>query len=208
MSRECATPMQVQYVNFGNNNLLSSIPKLAAGLQLLDMSSNGLSKLSYKLLPHSLQVLRLGNNKLAGTFPDVSMLLANLTVLDLSYNLLTGSLPVELPGKLAVLNVTHNNMSGPLPAAWHVPLAEARLGSNKFEGKLPPSWSEYGKSTSNSLQLSMLDTEIRGPMPRPWVQQFCLAIIRNSSTQLLFSPRTITIPVEVYKTSNWHWGLQ
>ncbi|KAL3145840.1 hypothetical protein ABBQ38_015212 [Trebouxia sp. C0009 RCD-2024] len=184
----------VQYVNFGSNNLSSSIPKLAAGLQLLDMSSNGLSELSYKLLPRSLKVLRLGNNKLAGSFPDVSLLPANLTILDLSYNLLMGSLPVAMPSKLAVINITHNNMNGTLPAAWHVPLAEARLGSNKFVGKLPPSWSQYGKSTSNSLQLSMLDTTIRGPMPQPWVQQFCLAIVRNSSTQVLFSPTTIIIP--------------
>ncbi|KAL3145938.1 hypothetical protein ABBQ38_015298 [Trebouxia sp. C0009 RCD-2024] len=183
----------VKYVNFGGNNLSSSIPKLAAGLQLLDMSSNALSKLSYKLLPDSLEVLRLGNNKLAGGFPDATLLPANLTILDLSYNLLTGSLPVALPSKLAVLNATHNKMNGTLPAAWHVPLAEARLGSNKFEGKLPASWSQYGKNTSNSLQLSMVDTEIRGPMPQPWVQQFCLAIVSNSSTRVLFSPRTITI---------------
>lgn len=167
---------------------------MAAGLQLLDMSSNALLKLSYNLLPQSLEVLRLGNNKLAGAFPDVSLLPANLTVLDLSYNLLTGSLPVALPSKLTVLNVTQNNMNGTLPAAWHVPLAEVRLGSNKFVGKLPPSWSQYGTSTSNSLQLSILDTEIRGPMPQPWVQQFCLAIVRNSSAQVLFSPTTFTLP--------------
>ncbi|KAL3145780.1 hypothetical protein ABBQ38_015158 [Trebouxia sp. C0009 RCD-2024] len=184
----------VKYVNFGGNNLSSSIPNLAAGLQLLDMSSNALLKLSYNLLSQSLEVLRLGNNSLVGAFPDVSLLPANLTVLDLSYNLLTGSLPVALPSKLAVLNATHNNMNGTLPAAWHVPLAEVRLGSNKFEGKLPASWSQYGRNTSNSLQLSMEDTDIRGPMPQPWVQQFCLAIVRNSSTQLLFSPTTITIP--------------
>ncbi|KAL3148709.1 hypothetical protein ABBQ38_014122 [Trebouxia sp. C0009 RCD-2024] len=189
----------VQYVNFGSNHLSSSIPKLAAGLQLLDMSSNGISKLSYKLLPHSLEVLRLGNNKLAGAFPDVSLLPPNLTILDLSYNLLTGSLPLAMPSKLTVLNATHNHMSGNLPDAWDVPLAEARLGSNKFVGKLPTSWSQYGRSTGNSLQLSILDTEIRGPMPQQWVQQFCLAIVRNSSSQVLFSPRTIVIP-----TSDFH----
>ncbi|KAL3131869.1 hypothetical protein ABBQ38_007579 [Trebouxia sp. C0009 RCD-2024] len=184
---------QVQYVNFGSNNLTSSIPKLAAGLQLLDMSSNALSKLSYELLPQSLEVVRLGHNKLDGAFPDVSLLPANITILDVSYNLLTGSLPVALPSKLAVLNASFNNLNGSLPVAWHVPLAEARLGSNKFVGKLPASWSQYGKNTSNSLQLSVEDTEIRGPMPQQWVQQFCLAIVKNSSTQVLFSLKDITI---------------
>ncbi|KAL3161106.1 hypothetical protein ABBQ38_009487 [Trebouxia sp. C0009 RCD-2024] len=193
----------VKFVNFGSNNLSSSIPKLAAGLQLLDMSSNALSKLSYKVLPDSLEVLRLGYNKLAGAFPDVSVLPANLAILDLSYNLLTGSLPAAMPSKLVVLNATHNNMNGTLPAAWHVPLAEARLGSNKFVGKLPASWSQYGRNTSNSLQLSMVDTEIRGPMPQPWVQQFCLAIVRISSTQLLFSPTTLDIYTNEDRATNF-----
>ncbi|KAL3158542.1 hypothetical protein ABBQ38_010763 [Trebouxia sp. C0009 RCD-2024] len=199
----------VQYVNIGSNNLSGSIPKLtqAPGLQLLDMSSNALSTVSYKLLPNSLEVLRLGNNKLVGAFPDASLLPANLTILDLSHNLLTGSLPVALPSNLAVLNVTHNNMDGTLPAAWDVRLAEARLGSNKFVGKLPASWSQYGKDTSNSLQLSLLDTEIRGPMPQSWVQQFCLAIIRNSSTQVLFSPKTIVIPRVASQAGDNHEAL-
>ena len=157
------------------------------------MSSNPLLKLAYEQLPRSLKVLRLGNNTLAGPFPDVSLLPANLTILDLSHNLLTGSLPATLPSKLAVLNVTNNDMNGTLPDAWQVPLAEARLGSNKFVGKLPASWSTYGQNTSNSLQLSVVDTDIRGPMPQQWVEQFCLAIVRNSSAQVLFSPEVITI---------------
>ncbi|KAL3136330.1 hypothetical protein ABBQ38_005594 [Trebouxia sp. C0009 RCD-2024] len=92
-------------------------------------------------------------------------------------------------------------MNGTLPDAWDVPLAEVRLGSNKFVGKLPASWSQYGRDTSNSLQLSMMDTEVRGPMPQLWVQQFCLAIVRNATTQLLFSPPSITISTPAGDTS-------
>lgn len=144
-------------------------------------------------MPGSLQVVRLSNNALTGPFPDAPQLPTNLIILDLSHNLLTGTLPNALPAKLAAINVTDNHLKGTLPDTWEVALAEVRLDNNDFSGKLPVSWSAWGRTSSNSIQLSLLNAQMHGSMPQQWVQQFCLAIVRNLSTQMLFTPTSTQI---------------
>lgn len=116
------------------------------------------------------------------------MLPSNLTVLDLSHNLLTGTLPNSLPANLSALNISSNHLVGTLPNTWHVPIATLRLDNNSFVGHMPPSWSLWGKNSGNSLQLSITDAGIGGKMPQQWVQQFCLSATNNSSRFLLFDP--------------------
>lgn len=89
--------------------------------------------------------------------------------------------------------MTQNHRSGTLPDTWAVALAEVRLDKNDFSGKLPVSWSEWGKSSSNSIQLSLLNAQMHGNMLQQWVLQFCLATVQNSSTQMLFTPTTAQI---------------
>lgn len=150
------------------------------------------AEVSFEQLPGSLQVVRLSNNALIGPFPAAAQLPPNLTILDLSHNLLTGTLPSALPAKVAAINVTHNHLNGTLPD-WEGALAEVRLDNNDFSGKLPVSWSEWGKTSSNSIQLSLLNAQLHGNMPQQWVLQFCLAIVQSSSTQMLFTPNTTQV---------------
>ncbi|KAK7282393.1 hypothetical protein RIF29_11115 [Crotalaria pallida] len=66
----------------------------------------------------------------------------SLIFLDLSYNMLTGSLPKEIGGMLylTILNVGHNNLSGNLPPELGrvINLNILDLSHNRFEGQIPP----------------------------------------------------------------------
>ena len=114
------------------------------------------------------------------------MLPSNLAVLDLSHNLLTGTLPNSLPANLSALNISSNRLTGTLPNSWNVPISTLRLDNNSFTGHMPPSWSIWGKHSSNSLQLSITNTDMGGKMPQEWEQQFCLSVTSNSSMLVLF----------------------
>jgi len=86
-----------------------------------------------------------------------------------------------------VFNASNNQFNGSLPWNWSS-MAELRLDNNDLTGKLPAAWSNWGSNTSNAIQLSLVDTQLRGHMPRQWVQQFCLATVQNFSERVLFTP--------------------
>ncbi len=153
----------------------------------MNVTSNHISQWSHSALPNSIQVLYAANNSFHGNITDPSMLPASLIVLDVSYNQLTGVLPANLPASLAVLNASNNQLNGTLPSKW-ASVAELRLDNNSLTGKLPSHWSNWGSNTSNAIQLSLKDNYLHGNMPQPWVQQFCLATVRNSTEHVLFRP--------------------
>lgn len=177
------------------NQLQGSVPEGWPELVSLDLSSNQFTVAKLDNMSAGIQLLHLGSNSLAGTLPP-SGLPANLTLLDIASNSLTGSLPSNLPGNMSVLNISHNSFNGPLPSSWSEleKMAELRLDDNPLTGKLPASWSAWGNSTGNSLQASITNTSIHGRMPRQWVQQFCLAIVRLNVAHTLYQPVNLTIP--------------
>lgn len=173
------------------NQLSGTIPQMA-NLAVLNATSNKLSYSSLADLPASLKVVYLANNSLTGTFPQPNQLPANLTVLDLSNNLLSGALPQALPANLTVLNVSQNQLTGSLPTQWQR-LAELRLDDTALTGVLPDAWSEWGSNTSNSIQLSLVNNNLHGQVPRKWVEQFCLAVTHDFSEQVLFEPTPLQL---------------
>jgi Leucine rich repeat len=76
------------------------------------------------------------------TFP----LLPALKVLDLSSNLIEGSLPARL-GKLEVLQLGYNMLSGTIPANWtkSTHLKRLQLGFNGLSGTLPSTMGKMGQ---------------------------------------------------------------
>lgn len=187
--------MQVLYATFADNQLAGSIPVMSNITLGLNMSSNRFSTVSFEAFANSLQLLYLANNSLNGTL--ASTLPANLSLLNVSYNDFSGPLPSHLPPGMSVLNVSHNAFNRSLPKGWGKiqSLAQLNLDNNKFSGALPAEWSALGNNTNNSLQMSILDANLQGHMPRQWVQQFCLAIIRSSQPQVLFEPINITFGI-------------
>ncbi|KFK30350.1 hypothetical protein AALP_AA7G250200 [Arabis alpina] len=132
----------LQTLNLSNNSFNGPLPVSlfnARELQSLDLSSNMISgELSSSIGDlHNLLTLNLSDNALAGKLPENLVTLRNLTVvslennyfsgqllggwrvvefLDLSSNLLNGSLPVDFGGdNLRFLNVSFNQISGEIP---------------------------------------------------------------------------------------------
>ena len=120
-----------------------------------------------------------------------------LKLLDLSRNNLSGPLPQDMPPNLSILRVSTNAFAGTLPSSWSrlQNMAELRLDNNQLTGTLPPTWAAWGGQTGNSIQLSILNTRLHGRMPRQWVQQFCLAIVKSSDARVLFKPIDIATTI-------------
>lgn len=184
--------LQIEVARFDDNQLTGTIPRMADTAVLLNFTDNRLSGPALESLPTSLQVLYLANNAITGTLPDPSVLPSNLTVLDVSGNRLSGSLPQALPVNLTVLDASNNALTGTLPSGWSR-LAELKLDNMQLTGKLPSGWSAWGKNTSNSIQLSLVNTSLGGHVPQQWVEQFCLASVRTSEEQVLFNATPVNV---------------
>ena len=182
--------LQLVIARFDDNLITGTLPHLADTTVFLNASVNQLSQ-TIQNLPASLQALAIGSNSIYGTIPDSALLPANLAVLDVSNNLLSGSLPQVLPINLTVLNASHNQLSGTLPTWPMLTVTQLKLDGNNLTGVLPAEWSAWGNNTRNSIQLSIVDTQLHGHMPRQWVQQFCVAVVRNVSDEELFEPPSL-----------------
>lgn len=162
----------IQYLtnlDLSNNSINGSIPLTlfsAPQLQRLDFSNNRISGQLPELVGHlkNLQFLNLSGNALAGRLPANLTRLRNLTVvslkdnyffgkipfgfdsvqvLDLSSNLINGSLPPNFGGNnLRYFNVSFNRLSGEIPpefASKIPPNATIDLSYNNFSGAIPES---------------------------------------------------------------------
>ncbi|KAK4491128.1 hypothetical protein RD792_001852 [Penstemon davidsonii] len=153
--------------NFLNGTLPTSLFN-ASELEVLSLSNNGISGEIPLFIsgPKNLQLLNLSNNALAGNIPKSLTSLQNLTVvslrgnsfsgqiptgirsfetLDLSSNLLIGSLPVEFGGEnLKYLNLSSNKLSGLVPQEFAIKIptdAIIDLSFNDLSGEIPDSGS-------------------------------------------------------------------
>lgn len=188
--------LQVLVCVLDTNQLSGPVPYMPKAV-VMNMSDNAFTDARFEVMPTTLQLLYLANNSLTG---DISQLGEctdhNLTVLDLSYNNLGGSLPEfkDMPHKLSIFNISNNRFVGTLPSSWSRldSMAELRLDNNNFTGKLQPEWSAWGKNTDNSLQLSITNTCLHGHIPRQWIEQFCLAIVKNGTARVLVQYVNIT----------------
>ncbi|KAK8259314.1 hypothetical protein V6Z12_D13G047400 [Gossypium hirsutum] len=131
--------------NFFNGTLPSSIFN-STELQVLSLGGNVISGELPETIAGmaSLQILNLSDNALAGKIPQNLTLLQNLTVLlDLSSNLLNGTLPLDFGGgNLGLLNLSYNKISGSISPEFadKVPHnATIDLSFNNLTGAIPES---------------------------------------------------------------------
>ena len=186
--------VQVIVLELQDNQLSGTVPYMEK-LQYLNLSSNHFTEPNLKAVPIELQLLYLANNSLGGNILQLGSHLSGeriftLKLLDLSFNILSGSLPQDVPPSLSVLNISNNAFVGSLPSSWSTlqNMTVLRLDNNQLTGALPRAWSSWGLNTGNSLQLSITHASLQGRMPRAWIEQFCLAIVRSNTVRLLFEP--------------------
>ncbi|RDX77454.1 Receptor protein kinase-like protein, partial [Mucuna pruriens] len=167
----------LQHIDLSNNFLNGSLPNTifnSSQLQVLALSNNVISGQLPEMIGKltNLKILNLSDNAFAGLIPDNLPNLPNLTVvslksnyfsgsvptwfnhveiLDLSSNLLNGSLPNEFGGEsLRYLNLSNNKISGTIPAAFAKEFPEnttVDLSFNNLTGPIPGSQALLNQKT-------------------------------------------------------------
>ncbi|KAJ4951475.1 hypothetical protein NE237_028307 [Protea cynaroides] len=215
----------VQYVNMSHNRLNGGFfsddsVKLFRNLGVLDLGDNQLNGQlpSFGSLPN-LRILRLGNNQLYGSIPEE--LLGNsipleeldlssngfsgsiqgisstvLKVLNLSSNVLNGSLPSTLGGCI-VLDVSKNMISGDISTVqnWGTSLEVIDLSSNSLSGSFPNLTSQFQRLTSIKIRNNSLVGDLPlalGTYPRLSSVDFSLNELTGHILSSFFTSLTLT----------------
>ncbi|KAL6323939.1 hypothetical protein AAG906_006209 [Vitis piasezkii] len=113
-----------------------------------------------------LQRLHLGRNKLLGPIPDELGQMANLGLLELSDNLISGTIPSSLGNlsQLRYLYLSHNHLTGKIP----IQLTQCSLlmlldlSFNNLQGSLP---TEIGHFSNLALSLNLSNNNLQGELP-------------------------------------------
>ncbi|KAI3895204.1 hypothetical protein MKX03_009389 [Papaver bracteatum] len=157
-------------------NLLSSIPDgfitdcgRLNGLKMLDLSQNKLSG----FLPNfsdfsSLESLLLSKNEFVGSIPDELFSCQNLTLLDLSYNNISGVLSNSIGdlSKLETLLLSSNNLSGEIPKSLSNIKTLTRLAANQnsFTGMIPSGISVQSLDLSFNNLVGSIPSDLLSPL--------------------------------------------
>ncbi|GLT94971.1 hypothetical protein SLE2022_126800 [Rubroshorea leprosula] len=154
-------PFQIQLLELRSWNLGPQFPYWLTSqrqLKYLDLSNSGISCILpscfLDLSPH-LIFLNLAHNQIHGILPNISsfndplsQIFSSLSYLDLSNNLLSGSLfnflcleANETVNQMYILNLGNNFLSGELPNCWSKwpNLGVIVLDNNSFTGEIPSS---------------------------------------------------------------------
>ncbi len=141
----------------------------------------------------SLQALRLNYNTIQGTLPSLTGL-SQLTDLELSSNLLSGSLPSrdEFPNNLRAVSLDGNELTGSLRAFQGMTeLVFLNLNNNSFVSEtLPPTfWTNFSTDMGT---LTLENLRLRGS-----VSELLQNLIRLTSLDLTGNDFTGTLPTNV-----------
>ncbi|KPA85912.1 putative proteophosphoglycan ppg3 [Leptomonas pyrrhocoris] len=120
------------------------------------------------LLPAKKKVRNLSYNNLTGPLPVAWAQHNIFDILLLNNNHFSGPLPTEWAGltRLEGLNLSTNDLSGSLPASWSAltTMQQLSISNNEIGGTLPPEWSAMNKM----LTLELNSNKIIGTIPPSW----------------------------------------
>ncbi|PRP83700.1 putative leucine-rich repeat receptor-like protein kinase [Planoprotostelium fungivorum] len=121
-----------------NSNALTSIPDFTnlTSLTYLDLSRNLIPSIPNYLSGFAVQTLRLDYNVITGALPSFSM--PQLQVFTASNNILSGSLsPTLFTSQISVLDLSYNNLSGVVYLPQRSNLSSLILRFNHINGVIP-----------------------------------------------------------------------
>ncbi|GMI68804.1 hypothetical protein like AT4G37250 [Hibiscus trionum] len=167
---------KLRVLDLSNNLIAGGIPETIGSLQnlqVLNLSDNGLTGALPASLTtiQNLSVVSLKNNYFSGNLPTGFQ---SVQVLDLSSNLVQGSLPPKFGGiNLKYFNVSYNRLSGEIPPEFAEKIpgnATIDLSFNNFSGEIPESVvfkSQKLESFSGNPLLCGEETKRDCPSPSP-----------------------------------------
>ncbi|KAJ7949594.1 putative Leucine-rich receptor-like kinase family protein [Quillaja saponaria] len=186
--------LRLSYLNISHNKIHGELPNLSprnekGDFQEFDLSSNYLSG-PLPQFPPNTSLLNLSKNKFSGSLYSLcTTLVLKLSFLDLSNNLLSGTLPDCWKGfkELRIMILANNNFSGQIPTSigslhliktLHLSennfsgeiltLNDCRelelidLGDNKLDGEIP-AW--IGQNLPNLIVLRLRSNKLHGKIP-------------------------------------------
>ncbi|KAJ4748121.1 Leucine-rich repeat protein kinase family protein [Rhynchospora pubera] len=160
----------LRHVELSGNSLNGTIPTTffnATELRILSLADNLISGGIPAPVPGQLtdlQVLNLSANGIAGTLPNGITLLPNLTFLSLSNNYLSGELPSGGFASLESLDLSSNLINGSIPADLGTKnLKLLNLSSNRLTGQIPP---ELGLNFLANATIDLSFNNLTGQIPQ------------------------------------------
>ncbi|KAF0914533.1 hypothetical protein E2562_029469 [Oryza meyeriana var. granulata] len=144
IARELGLIEHLRHLDLSGNALNGTVPVellRAPELRVLSLASNGITGgLSEQVGQlRFLRALNLAGNALSGPIPGNLTLLPNLTAVSLANNFFSGALPVGGFPALQVLDVSSNLLNGTLPPDFGgAALRYVNLSSNRLAGTIPP----------------------------------------------------------------------
>ncbi|XP_020202603.1 MDIS1-interacting receptor like kinase 2-like isoform X2 [Cajanus cajan] len=143
--KELGNLTSLSKLSISDNELYGNIPTQIGALsrlQNLELAANNFGGPIPKQVGELLNLLNLNLSK--NNFTEIIpsfIQLPSLEVLDLSWNLLNGEIPVALASmeRLETLNLSHNNLSGAIPSSFKdmASLTNVNISNNQLEGSIP-----------------------------------------------------------------------
>ncbi|XP_052182980.1 LRR receptor-like serine/threonine-protein kinase GHR1 [Diospyros lotus] len=181
------TSTTLRVLNLSSNGLSGELPLLTGSCAVLDLSRNQFGgNLTGLVKWADIEILDLSQNRLTGPIPEVTSQFLRLNYLNLSHNLLSGSLPrviTHFP-KLTVLDLTSNQLEGPLLSALltSTTLQELHLQNNLLAGNI-----DFSPSFPIETHLQFLDlshNQINGYFPDGFGSLTGLRVLNLSKNNL------------------------
>ncbi|KAL6992183.1 LRR receptor-like serine/threonine-protein kinase ghr1 [Sarracenia purpurea var. burkii] len=151
------TSTTLNVLNLSSNALYGELPLLTGSCAVLDLSRNQFGGNLTRLVKWAnIEILDLSQNRLTGSFPEVTSQFLRLNYLNLSHNNLSSSLPEVITHfpKLTVLDLSFNQLDGPLLTALltSTTLQELHLESNLLAGSI-----KFSPSSPFETNLQVID---------------------------------------------------
>lgn len=180
--------VNLKYLEINGNNFNDSTGiDLSANIALEWLyASNNQLKGTLPVLPPSIQILDLQNNKYTGNLPTAYSSLSNLQQLNLSYNQLSGNIP-DFTGatSLQSLYLSDNSFTGSIPASlWaSTTISNIDLRNNKLSGNIViTTWG------ADRYSIDLSSNQLTGTIPLEFKNVSYLYLSSNQFTG--FSPNS------------------